>query len=151
MKKQIFLQTPIKIWYKALPKLPKILWPIVDVKLNQKGISLPQPLRALIDSGANKSILHPLVAESLGFDLKKLGAPQKGGLSVSGDYESWLLPEPINVDIYGYISRARFTVINNPKLIWACILGGDSIFEMARLDFQKFKGYFEVRFRLDIH
>ncbi|MBI2190280.1 MAG: hypothetical protein HYU49_01945 [Candidatus Levybacteria bacterium] len=112
---------------------------------------MPQPLLALVDSGANNSILHPLVAEALGFNLTKLGPPKKGGISASGEYESWILPELITVDIYGYSFELRFVVINNPKLIWACILGEDSIFEIARLDFQKFKGYFEVRFRTDIN
>lgn len=149
--KKSFLQIPIKIWYKALPKLPNILWPIIGVRLSHNGISLPQPFNALVDSGANRSILHPLVAETIGFNITKLGPPKKGGLSASGEYESWILPELINVDIYGYAFRLRFTVINNPKLIWPCILGGDSIFEVARIDFQKFKGYFEMQFRTDIN
>lgn len=58
--KQDYFQTPIKIWYKALPKFSKILWPIVDVKLNYSGI-LIQPFSALVDSGASHSVLHPLV------------------------------------------------------------------------------------------
>lgn len=150
MKRDSF-QTPIKIWYKSLPRLPKIPWPIIDINLSNQKISLPQPLLALVDSGANLSILHPMVAEALGFDLKKIGPAKPGGVSVSGNYESWVLPEPVDVDIYGYNFRLEFTVINNPNLIWACILGGDSIFQVARLDFQKFKGYFEVRFRTDIN
>lgn len=36
-------------------------------------------------------------------------------------------------------------------LIWPCILGEDSIFQVSKLDFQKFKGYFEIRFRQDIN
>lgn len=149
--KQITLQTPIKVWYRILPGTTKVNWPIVDIKLNHQGIALPQPLLALVDSGANNSILHPLVAEALGFNLRKLGPPKKGGLSASGEYESWLLSNAVTVDIYGYTFNIKFTVINNPHLIWAGILGEDSIFEFARLDFQKFKGYFEVRFRSDIH
>jgi len=148
--KNFTLQTSIKVWYRPHPKLPKVLWPVVDVTLTHKGISLPQTLLALVDSGANISILHPLIAKALGFDLKKLGAPSKG-LSASGVYESWTLPEPVEVAIYGYTFSFQFTVINNPNLMWTCILGGDSIFQVARIDFQKFKGYFEVRFRSDIN
>ncbi len=149
--KQDLLQTPIKICYKVLPGRGRVKWPIIDVKFTHQGDSLPQPLLALVDSGANHSILHPLVAEALGFNLKQLGPPEKGGLSVSGKYESWALPSSIDIDIYGNKFRSRFTVINNRELIWPCILGEDSIFEFARLDFRKFKGYFEVRFRLDIN
>lgn len=146
-----FLQTPIKAWYKSLPGTTRVEWPIVDIKLSNKNISLPQPLFALVDSGANQSILHPVVAETLGFNLKLLGSAHKGGVSVSGSYESWILPTLLDVNIYGYTFRLRCTVINNPTLIWPCILGEDSIFEFARLDFQKFKGFFEVRFRGDLH
>lgn len=148
--KQDYFQTPIKIWYKALPKFSKILWPVVDVKLNHNGI-LTQPFSALVDSGASHSVLHPFVAEALGFNLKKLGSPKSGGLSVSGKYDWWILPELIDVNIYGYKFRRRFIVIDNPNMIWPCILGEDSIFEYARIDFQKFKGYFELRFRSDIN
>lgn len=148
--KKILLQTPIKIWYKPHGN-PKILWPIIDIRLEYDGISLPQTVRSLVDSGASHSILHPVIAEALGFDLKKLGAPKRGGVSVSGNYESWILPELISVDIYGYSFSFKFTVINNPNLIWGCILGEDTIFQVSKLDFSKFKGYFEVRLRSDIN
>ncbi len=149
--KPIELATPIKVWYKALPKFPKIIWPIIDVGLAFKNKSLQQPVLSLVDSGANFSILHPEVAEILGFDLKKLGEPKLPGFSVSGLYKSWVLPEPIGVEIYGYNFNFRFSVIDNPNLIWGCILGEDSIFEVARLDFQKFKDHFEIRFRKDLN
>ena len=147
---RFLLQTPIKVKYRVHPNILKITWPIIEVKLSRRTISLPQSLYALIDSGANSSILHPVVAEVLGFNLKSLGTAQKG-LSASGKYKSWTLPELIDVDIYGYVFKINFVVIDNQNLIWPCILGEDSIFEIARLDFQKFKGYFEIRFRTDIH
>lgn len=149
--KPVQLGPPIKIWYKPLPKLPKIPWPVVDINLSCKGKDLPQPVLSLVDSGANSSILHLEIAEVLGFDLKKLGKPQAGGMSVSGFYKCWLLPETIDVNIYGYCFGVTFTVIDNRNLIWPCILGENSIFEVAKLDFQKFKGYFEICFRQDIN
>lgn len=149
--KPIQLAIPIKIWYKPLPKLPKISWPIIDIELSHKSKSLPQSVLSLVDSGANFSILHSEIADALGFDLKKLGEPRPGGTSVSGFYKCWVLPEPVNVDIYGNSFSFKFTVIDNPYLIWPCILGENSIFEVAKIDFQKFKGYFEVRFRQDIN
>lgn len=144
-------QTSIKIYYSALPQAPKILWPVVDIDLAYKKNHLPQLLPSLVDSGASHSILHPFVAEILGFNLKELGIPKGGGISASGEYESWRLSQRIDVNLYGYVFQVRFTVINNRNLPWGCILGGDSIFEKARLDFQKFKGYFELRFRTDLH
>lgn len=74
---------PIKIWYKVLPGRGNVIWPIIEVKIGQ---SLPQPILALVDSGANKSILHPFVAEALGFNLDKLG-PSEKGISASGKYK----------------------------------------------------------------
>lgn len=151
MKQSSPFQSPIKVWYEAYPQSSKVLWPILKVSLKHGNLSLPQPVRALVDSGANRSILHPMVAEALGFDLKKLGQPKSDGISASGEYSSWLLPEEIRVNIYGYSFNLTFTVIDNKKLIWPCILGEDSIFQFAKLDFQKFKGYFEVRFRTDLN
>lgn len=142
---------PIRIWYESLPKLPQILWPIVELKLSYKDFSVPQRIHALVDSGSNRSVLHPLIAESIGFNRKKLGLPRIAGFSASGGYKSWILPELVDIDICGYTFRVRFTVIDNKQLIWPCILGGDSIFEFARIDFQKFKGYFELRLRSDIN
>jgi hypothetical protein len=147
----IQLAMPIKIWYKPLPRFPKTLWPIIDIKLTYPNRSLPQSILALVDSGASHSILHPEVAEALGFDQKKLGIPKYEGASVSGLYKSWMLPDELGVNIYGHLFSFKFSIINNPNLIWPCILGEDTIFQVARLDFQKFKGYFEVRFREDIN
>lgn len=144
------LGTPIKVRYQPHPLFPKDLWPIVSIKLIRKELSTPQSTFALVDSGANKSLLHPHIAGILGFDIKKLGKSEKG-ISVSGTYKSWELPNSITIEIYGFKFNVDFTVIDNPQLIWPCILGEDSIFQFACLDFQKFKGFFEIRFRADIH
>lgn len=149
--KPIPLASPIKIWYKPLPRIPKIFWPIIDIKLSRSIKSLPQPILALVDSGSSHSVLHMEIAQVLGFDLKKLGAPLTGGISVSGSHKSWVLPQSLSVNIYGFSFSFNFSVVDNPNLIWPCILGEDSIFQVARLDFQKFKGYFEIRFRQDIN
>ncbi|PJC27957.1 hypothetical protein CO054_02740 [Candidatus Shapirobacteria bacterium CG_4_9_14_0_2_um_filter_39_11] len=149
--KPIELASPIKVWYKPLPKFPKIPWPIVDIRLSYKNKTLPQAVFSLVDSGASSSFLHMEIAEALGFNLKKLGTPKPGGTSVSGFYKSWILPELVNIDIYGYSFSFKFLVIDNPDLIWPCILGENSIFEVAGLDFKKFKSHFEIRFRQDIN
>lgn len=149
--KPIQLASPIKIWYKPLPKFPKISWPIIDIKLSHQTQSLPQPILALVDSGASYSVLHIEIAKFLGFDFKKLGAPITSGVSASGSYKTWILPESIKVNIYGFSFSFNFSVIDNPGLIWPCILGEDSIFRVARLDFQRFKEYFEIRFRQDLN
>lgn len=133
-----------------LPK-SRILWPILDVGFSYQNKTFPQKILSLVDSGANVSMIHLQLASYLGFDLKKLGQSKPGGISVSGNYKSWVLPGPVDIDIYGYNFSFNFTVIDNPKLIWGCILGEDSIFSVARIDFQKFKKFFEMRFRQDFN
>lgn len=145
------LSPPIKVQYKPLPIQPSSYWPILDIKLAHDGKITPQPILSLIDSGANGSILHIELAELLGFKLKNLGRATKGGTSVSGNYNSWTLPEPIDTTIFGLTVPVHFRVIDNRSLIWPCILGEDSIFQIAKLDFTKFKGFFEIRFRRDIN
>lgn len=138
---------PIKVKYQILPGYPKTLWPIIDLKLSYKEQQFPYRILALVDSGASNSIIRPEIAQFLGFDLS--GGMGLRGQGVSGIYESIALPEPINVEIWGHKFSFKFQVIK--EMIWPCILGEDSIFEVARLDFQKFKGFFELRFRQDIN
>lgn len=148
--KPIVLSSPIKIKYSSLPK-SNILWPILDVNLSYKNITFPQKIQSLVDSGASVSVLHPQIAHFLGFNIQKLKLPKASGMSASGSYSSWTLPDPVGVEIYGYNFSFNFTVIDNPNLIWGCILGEDSIFSKARIDFQKFKQLFEIRFRQDLN
>lgn len=69
-------ESPIKVRYRKLPTSGKILWPIVDIKLP----NLPQPILALVDSGASHSILHEDIAEVLG--LQERGNKLIDGTSV---------------------------------------------------------------------
>ena len=147
---QAQLQIPIKVWYKPLPLLPNIRWPILEVLLSSNNIVLPQPVLSLVDSGASMSILHTDLANIFGFTQSNLGRPITA-TSVSGSYKSWRIPKPIEVNIYGHSFSFTFEVTDNPNLVWPCILGEDSIFQVARIDFQKYKGFFEIRFRQDLH
>ena len=83
--KPITFSPPIKIYYKPLQN-SRILWPILDIELSYKGTSIPRSVQALVDSGANLSIIHLQLAQFLGFNLKKLGIPKAGGISASGGY-----------------------------------------------------------------
>ncbi len=143
-------QLPVKIPYKTFPGSGNVLWPVIGVGLKRKKYIIPQPILALVDSGASSSILHPFIAEVLGFDLKTLGKPQIG-TGVGGSHEVWTLPEQIDLSIEGYRFVRSFEVVNNPRLLWPCILGQDSIFDIARVDFYRFDRYFELRFRTDLN
>lgn len=142
--------TPIKINYESLPGDPSTKWPLVEVKLSTQATKIRQSLYALVDSGSNVSIIHPFTASMLGFTKKDLKM-QPGGRSVSGVYKSALSPVEVVTNIYGYTFQLTYTVVDNPNLAFACILGQDSIFQWARLDFQRFKGIFEIKFRKDLH
>ena len=152
MKPAFSLSTPpIKTWYQALPKNSKIKWPVVEVGFRRGQDFLPQKILALIDSGASSSIMHKELAEVLGVDFKRMNKPKAGGSSVSGYYKYWTLKDFFPVEIYGYQFNFQFQVIDNANLFWPCILGEDSIFQVAKLCFLKFKGYFEIQFRLDVN
>lgn len=144
---KIPLASPIKVRYKVLPAFKKTLWPILDLQLSYAGRRFPYKILTLVDSGASNSIIRVDIAEALGVDLTE--GEKIRGASVSGSYESVELPKRIDVGIWGHKFDFKFFALKN--MVWDCILGEDSIFEVARIDFQKFKGYFEVRFRQDIN
>lgn len=145
------LAKPIKVWYESLPGSGSIVkWPILKPIISYKTNILPQGVYSLIDSGADTSILHLDLAKALGIDLKneKLFT---SGKSVSGNYKFWIIKESLQLNIFGYAFDFKFTVVDNPRLIFGCILGENSIFEVARIDFHKFKNFYEIRFRQDIN
>ena len=137
----------IKVYYKAVTGTTLPLWPILDIQLSFKGRVLPWKTSALVDSGASASVITSGLAKMLGFDLSK--EKTISGEGVSGVYKGKELKDTVDVDIYGYKHSFRFTTIE--KMPWDCILGEDSIFQVAKLDFQRFKGFFEIRFREDIN
>lgn len=136
----------IKIWYRKLPQSGKSLWPLIDIQLP----GLPQPIQALVDSGANSSILHEDIVDLLGFP-KDQNLDNISGKSASGIYKAYLL-KPIQIDIFNHKFNSRFTVIkNNRNLPWSCVLGHNTIFRFAKIEFRSFKGYFRMAFRTDIN
>lgn len=141
---------PIKIKYEPLSGYTVTYWPLVKIYLTSKSVSLPQPIYALVDSGSNISILRPDIAEFLGHPRSFLKFVTPGS-SVSGTYKAAALSDQIVTSLYGYKFEVQYTVVDNPHLAFPCILGEDSIFHWARLDFQKYKGYFEIRFRQDLN
>lgn len=139
-------ESPIKVRYRKLPTSGKVLWPIIDIKL----LDLPQPILALVDSGASHSILHEDIAEIVG--LQKGGKNELiEGTSAAGSFKFWR-SRSLEVDIYGRKFDFNFSVpVKNKGLIWPCILGHDSIFRIAKLEFKTFKGHFRIFFRTDIN
>lgn len=144
------MQPPVKIPYATLPGINSELWPIVQIELaTARSTRFLNPLPALVDSGANASVLHPDVADALGFDRQQADIGE--GMSAGGRYTSWTVPDLIDIKLYNYTFRRRFVVIDTPDFPWPCLLGQDSLFEVARIDFYRFRNYFELRFRSDIN
>ncbi|MDO8452134.1 MAG: retropepsin-like aspartic protease [bacterium] len=138
---------PIRVYYEAVTGTTLPLWPILDIELSFNGKVIPWKISALVDSGASGSVITSDLAKTLGFDLSK--EKNIRGEGVSGVYKGKELKAAVDIDIYGYKHSFRFTTIE--KMPWDCILGEDSIFQVAKLDFQRFKGFFEIRFREDIN
>ncbi|KKT33081.1 hypothetical protein A2394_00980 [Candidatus Woesebacteria bacterium RIFOXYB1_FULL_42_36] len=149
--KQLY-ESPIKIPYRKLPQLlgKGIDWPLIDIGLKYKTKTIAPKMLALVDSGASDSILDPQIAKYLGFDLDKL--PKiPGGTSASGKYFYRILPEPVEMEIYGRKFTGSFIVIDSPDQMWSCILGHNSIFRLSKITFNTHKKYFEVGLRCDIN
>ena len=150
--KRSLYESPIKIWYRKLPQLlgAGVDWPLLDIGLTYNGMSIAPKMLALADSGASNSILDPEIAKYLGFDLNKI--PKiRGGTSASGSYSYWMLPNPIEINIYGRTYTSNFQVIDAPNQMWSCILGHDSIFRLSKVMFNTHKKYFEISLRSDIN
>lgn len=143
----ISFASPIKVYYGSLPGSNYPLWPIVDIRLSHGEKIVPWTVSALVDSGASGSVIKPGLAKILGFDLDKEKTIR--GEGVSGGYVGNELKESINVDIYGYKYSFKFGTV--PNMIWECILGEDTLFQIAKLDFQRFRNFFEIRFREDVN
>ena len=106
-------------------------------------------MSALVDSGADVSIMDIHIAEMLGFDFK--GKPFSGyGRGAGGAYKYWQLPN-IETVIEGHGYQFPFVVIQNPNNIWPCILGQKSIFRVAKITFEAFEQQFELSFRTDLN
>jgi hypothetical protein len=151
-KTQLF-ESPIKVFYRKLPQMlgQGIDWPLIDIGLKNKGVTIAPKLLALLDSGASNSIIHPQIATYLGFDLTKIQKLNNGGTSVSGNYSYWLLPTPVEINIYDRSFTTNFQVIDSPNQLWSCILGHDSLFRLSKILFNTPKKYFEIHLRCDIN
>lgn len=145
-------ESPIKVYYRKLPKLlgQGIDWPLIDIGLTHEEKTIAPKLLALVDSGASNSILDPEIAEYLGFKLNR-SERLKGGSSASGSYMYWLLPKPVDINVYGRIYTTNFQVIDAPNQMWSCILGHDSIFRISKILFNTHKKYLEIGLRTDIN
>lgn len=150
--KGTLFESSIKIFYRKLPQLlgAGVDWPLVDIGLTHNKITIAPKMLALADSGASNSIIDPEIAKYLGFDLDKIPKIQ-GGTSASGSYSFWILPEPVDINIYGRTYSSTFQVIDAPNQMWSCILGHDSLFKLSKVMFNTHKKYFEISLRADIN
>lgn len=137
--------SPVKFMYRKLPGFSGSWWPIINLKLG----GLPHDFYALIDSGASHSVLHEEIANIVG--AKKSSKKESEGLSASGKYKSYET-KPIKVSLLDRKYQFSFTVIKNSKgLMWPCILGHDTLFKIAKLEFQSFDGFYRIWLRNDIN
>lgn len=125
-------------------------FPVLDINIKSGNKKLPGKISALVDSGSNGSILRSDVAKYLGFKFNARKAIS-GGLSASGTYKFFPILKYLETEIYGKKFNFKFSVIDNPKLVWPCILGHDTIFRVAKINFLSFDQHFDISFRLDLN
>lgn len=110
--------------------------------------SLPQPLLALVDSGATSSMLNPTIADALklkiNYNTKKLGT------GAGGTFE-YVHSEPVEVEILGQKYMVGFNIMLDNNFAWTCILGHNSIFKFAKIVFKSYKKQFDIFLRKDIN
>lgn len=138
--KKFFSQIPIKYSQTIFGK------PMPAILISFNGI--PQPLQALVDSGATTSLISYSWAKQANL---KIDTTQKfigGGVGSGYDY---YLSKPVEVDFGGYKYNVKFDVLLKDDPLWACILGQDSIFRLAKITFKRYRNEFEVAFRKDIN
>ena len=146
---QKFIDVPLP--YRIFPpSLDPTIWPIVIVEIPQFKDPVNQDIYALIDSGANNSILDKQIAERMKIDLSKC-KKFKNGRSVNSFYEYWILNEPVHIKVAGVEFPVIFNVIDTDDTMWPMILGEDSIFKYSQLIFKKYKKEFIIKFLTNIN
>jgi len=130
----------VKNYYRTFPP-EKTPWPILDITF--LDFMPNQKIPCLVDSGASHSILHPDFVSALNINTRNF--EQREGSGVGSAFEYWDVTTLFNVVIDGYEFKFSFHVAKNP-ILWPCILGENTIFSNARIDFQKYKGFFEIRY-----
>jgi hypothetical protein len=132
-----------KINYKPAPFVtgPSVKWPIVEVSFGGSTMGFT----ALIDSGASSSLLNAEIANVFGLKIDN-GITLRGA-GVSGHFKYWITKD-VEVTILGHNLVFDFMIpTEDSTLAWPCILGHDSIFQVAKLEFTSFKEQFKIFFR----
>ena len=137
---------------KFLPKVTVSYSPTVfGVKMPILLVSfkkLPQPIQALVDSGATNSMLHPRVASSL--KLKIDYSKKYQGTGAGGKFE-YAVSEPIETELLGEKYNIKFDIPLDKNFAWPCILGHNSIFRFSKIVFKTYKKEFDIFIRADIN
>jgi len=135
--------------------LPKVTVPysptIFGVKMPILLVSfekLPQPVPALVDSGATNSMLHKRIASNL--KLKIDYSNKKVGTGAGGGFE-YVSSKPVEVELLEQKFDIRFDVPLDENFAWPCILGHNSIFKFSKIQFKTYKSEFDIFIRADIN
>jgi len=133
----------VKLNYKPAPFVtgPSVKWPLVEVSFGDstKGFT------SLIDSGASNSLLNADIAKlyKVDFDKDKIF----NGSGVSGSFKFWQAKD-VSVEILGHKFLFDFIIPTEDSApAWPCILGHDTLFQVAKLEFISFKEQFKVFFK----
>lgn len=126
------------------PTLFGVKMPILSVKFRE----FPQPVQALVDSGATNSMLHPRVASAL--KLKLDYSKKLKGTGAGGQFE-YIESEPVETELLNQKYSIKFHIPMDDNFAWPCILGHNSIFRLSKIEFRTYKQEFCVSLRADIN
>ncbi len=131
----------------ALPYSPTLFgvkMPIVNIKFEK----LPQPVPALVDSGATNCLLHPSLASTIG--LKLDDSEKRTGTGAGGAYD-YIPSKPMEIMLLDNTFEVEFDVPEDINFAWPCILGQNFIFKFAKIVFKGYKQELEIFLRKDIN
>lgn len=132
-----------KISYSSLPGLERtgVLAPMIPVIFTHKRYEFEAI--ALVDSGAEGSLISTVIAEELNIDWTKL--PQHSGLTSSGrfTYRSF---KNLDMHIFDHDFRLEVAIAEGIHA-FKCILGRRDIFKKAKVTFEGYKNVFHIEFR----
>ena len=98
---------------------------------------------ALIDSGAEGSLISTVIAEQLNIDWTNL--PQRTGYTSGGQF-TFRVFKNLDANIFNHDFRLEVAIAEGVHA-FKCILGRRDIFKQAKITFEGYKNQFHLEFR----
>lgn len=139
----IFLEMIHTIPYTPLPGLEEtgVMAPMIEIIFTHNKYLFPTV--ALVDSGAEASLISTIIAEKLNIDWVKL--PQFTGYTPGGKF-TYRRAKNLQASIFDHDFRLDVAIAEGVHA-FKCILGRRDIFKQAKITFEGYRNQFHIEFR----